>query len=303
MLATLEAVLNGVRAAQGAEQALRNMTDLIEGAAETGRLGPRGFDVLAVAAIFAAYTITMRVALGLRIGPALAGGAANTVPIVIFGALARRIIRTWLIGRAAIVQIIGHGALCAGFAMLSFWFLLVLLGVMNGISATEFIVRPFAGAGTAWQMLENVTTYGMIAALAYVPIQTPDPMNTVRPAPVVLPEPEERRDPETSRYFIRSGDTIRPIDFDRIVSVAGADDYAEVTSLDGKHLVKMTLTEFENALDAAKFVRVHRSWIVNVDHIVRAEPAGGGRMLLRMQNGETIPASRTGSRLLRGRVI
>jgi hypothetical protein len=288
---------------------LRGMIGVIEGAAEPRRLGPRGFDALAVATVFAAYTITMRVALGLRIGPALAGGAANTMPIVIFGALARHIIKTWLIGRPAIVQIVGHAALCAGFAMLSFWFLLVLLGVVNGISATEFIVRPFAGAGTAWQMLENVTTYGVIAALAYVPIQTPDPINTVLqmpmvlPVPMVLPESEERRDPETSRYFIRSGDNIRPIDFDRIVSVAGADDYAEVTSLDGKHLVKMTLTEFENALDAAKFVRVHRSWIVNVDHIVRAEPAGGGRMLLHMQNGETISASRTGSRLLRDRVI
>jgi DNA-binding LytR/AlgR family response regulator len=282
---------------------LRGMIGVIEGAAEPRRLGPRGFDALAVATVFAAYTITMQVALGLRIGPALAGGAANTMPIVIFGALARHMIKTWLIGRPAIVQIVGHAALCAGFALLSFWFLLVLLGVVNGISATEFIVRPFAGAGTAWQMLENVTTYGVIAALAYVPIHTPDPINTVLPVPMVLPEPEERRDPEKSRYFIRSGDNIRPIDFDRIVSVAGADDYAEVTSLDGKHLVKMTLTEFDNALDAAKFVRVHRSWIVNVDHIVRAEPAGGGRMLLHMRNGETISASRTGSRLLRDRVI
>jgi DNA-binding LytR/AlgR family response regulator len=65
----------------------------------------------------------------------------------------------------------------------------------------------------------------------------------------------------------------------------------------------MTLAEFEKSLDPAQFIRVHRSRIVNVDRIERAEPAGGGRLLLHMQDGEAIPASRTGSRLLRDRVI
>jgi DNA-binding LytR/AlgR family response regulator len=48
---------------------------------------------------------------------------------------------------------------------------------------------------------------------------------------------------------------------------------------------------------------VHRSRIVNVERIERAEPAGGGRLLLHMEGGETIVASRAGSRLLRDRVI
>jgi len=279
------------------------MIEAIGRAATPRRIGSYGFGLLAVIVILVAYTTTIWFALGLPIGPALVGGAANTVPIVLFGALARRIIRMWLIRRPAIVQAIGHAVLCAGFAILSFWLLLVLLGVANGISATEFVVRPFVVAGTAWQMLENETTYGMVAALAYLPTHTSDPVHVAQPASTALPEPDERRDSETSRYFVRSGDDIRPIDFARIISVAGADDYAEVTSLDGKHLVRMTLAEFEKALDAATFVRVHRSSIVNVDHILRAEPAGGGRMLLHMRNGEMIPASRTGSRLLRDRVI
>lgn len=279
------------------------MIEAIRRAATSRRIGSCGLGVLAVVVILGAYTTTIRVALGLPIGPALIGGAANTVPIILFGTLARRIIRRWLTGRPAIVQAIGHAVLCAGFAILSFWLLLVLLGVANGISATEFVVRPFAGAGTAWQMLENVTMYGMIAALSYLPSLASDPIPASQPASMALTEPDERRDPETSRYFVRSGEDIRPIDFARIISVVGADDYAEVTTLDGKHLVRMTLAEFERALDAATFVRVHRSSIVNVDRIVRAEPAGGGRMLLHMRNGEMISASRTGSRLLRDRVI
>ena len=120
---------------------------------------------------------------------------------------------------------------------------------------------------------------------------------------VVLDERSEESKPGLSRYFIRSRDEIQPIDVDSIVSIAGADDYAEVTTVDGKHLVRMTLAEFEKSLDPARFIRIHRSRIVNVDRISRAEPAGGGRLLLHMEDGEAIPASRTGSRLLRDRVL
>ncbi|MGH1556966.1 LytTR family DNA-binding domain-containing protein [Caulobacter segnis] len=69
---------------------------------------------------------------------------------------------------------------------------------------------------------------------------------------------------------------------------------------DRSHLVRMTLAQFEKTLDAALFVRVHRSSIVNVDMIERAEPAGGGRMLLHMANGQVVQASRAGSATLAG---
>jgi len=95
----------------------------------------------------------------------------------------------------------------------------------------------------------------------------------------------------------------QPVDVDAIVSIAGADDYAEVRTLDGSHLVRLTLAEFEKSLDPALFIRVHRSRIVNVDRIARAEPAGGGRLLLHMEDGEIIGASRTGSKRLKDRVL
>ncbi|RAO74513.1 hypothetical protein CA260_20375 [Dyella jiangningensis] len=109
--------------------------------------------------------------------------------------------------------------------------------------------------------------------------------------------------PDRSRYFVRIGDELRPIDMNAVVSIGGADDYAEVWTLTGRHLVRMTLAEFTKSLDPAKYARVHRSWIVNVHRIARAEPAGGGRLLLHMETGQTISTSRTGAKLLRDRVI
>jgi len=278
----------------------------IEPATAPQRLSPRAADALAVAIVFAAYSLTLGVANDLTLVHALIGGAANTVPVVLFGAVARRVIAERVVGRSPLVQAAWHLGLAAAFAGLAYWLLVVLLGLANGVSATEFDVRPFPNRAMAWQLLLNVATYGVVACLAYL---------QARPAAVTVilsgggaaggdgGEGGEPKRGGLSRYFIRSGDEIQPIDVDTIVSITGADDYAEVATPSGRHLVRMTLAEFEKALDPARFIRVHRSRIVNVERIARAEPAGGGRLLLHMEDGEAIAASRAGSRVLRDRVI
>lgn len=296
----------------------------------------RYFDLLAIVGVLVAYSLTIRLAAHASVGESVLGGIANTIPVVIFGAIVRRIILHRLVGKPAGIQLLAHLPLCLAFSTLSYGLLIVLLGLFNGGSSSGFLVKPFSGGGTAWQTLENVTTYALIAAMSYLQAQhgrhdrapvepagaRPEPE---RPTPAVVPEqaglqatadgtgflttasPSEpddaRADTELSRYFVRIGDELRPIDIDSVVSIGGADDYAEVWTLSGKHLVRMTLTDFTKSLDPAKFARVHRSWIVNVHRIARAEPAGGGRLLLHMETGQTISTSRTGARLLRDRVI
>ena len=272
-------------------------------------LGTRAFDMLAVAVIGCAYTVTLFVARDdTDLGAAIVGGIANTVPLILFGGLVRRFIIEKIVGRSAICQVLGHAILCMTFSVLSFWVLILLLGMANGASPFAFEVKPF-GKGSAWQLLENATTYAVIAALSY--LQVWRPMGDAKPAarepelmsPVAPSEGEPPRKRQVSRHFIRSGEDILPVDVSRVVCITGADDYSDVATLDRNHLVRMTLAEFEKTLDPALFVRVHRSAIVNVELIERAEPAGGGRMLLHMANGQVIQASRAGSRLLRARII
>jgi DNA-binding LytR/AlgR family response regulator len=297
----------------------------------------RYFDLLAIVGVLVAYSITIRLAAHASVGESVLGGIANTIPVVIFGAIVRRIILHRLVGKPAGIQLLAHLPLCLAFSTLSYGLLIVLLGLFNGGNSSGFLVKPFSAGGTAWQTLENVTTYALIAAMSYLQAQhgrAPAEPAAAKPEPEHLPErltqtalPEQaplpaaaqdagflatpspaqlddtRADTELSRYFVRIGDELRPIDIDTVVSIGGADDYAEVCTLSGKHLVRMTLTEFTRSLDPAKFARVHRSWIVNVHRIARAEPAGGGRLLLHMETGQTISTSRTGARLLRDRVI
>lgn len=258
-----------------------------------------GFDATAIAVVFVAYSVTLWVANDLTVSTALAGGAANTAPVILFGAAARRLIIDRLIGRGPWVQVAGHAVTCAAYSLLAYWLVIVLFGLFGGASPTEFMVRPFPSRAMVWQLLENATTYGLIAAISYLQARA-EAVTLILADPALGGDEPER---PLSRYFIRSGDDIKPIDVGTIVSIAGADDYAEVVTLEGRHLVRMTLTEFERALDPGRFIRVHRSRIVNLERIERAEPAGGGRLLLHMEDGEAIAASRAGSRLLRERVI
>ena len=263
------------------------------------QLSASGLDALLVGLVFVVYTVAVWVANELSAREALGGGVANAVPIVLFGAAARRLIIERVVERPLLVQFAGHALIGTAFCLLAYWLLIVLLGLFDGNSPTDFTVQSFVRRGMAWQLLTNASTYGAIAALAYLRAGAVAAGTTYSGAG----SGEEVPGPELSRYFIRSGEEILPVDVDRIVSITGADDYAEVATLDGRHLVRMTLADFERTLDPDKFVRVHRSRIINLDRIARVEPAGGGRLLLHMEDGETVRASRAGSRLLRGRVL
>jgi two-component system LytT family response regulator len=255
---------------------------------------PNGFAFAAACAavIFTAYAVTLGVARELTLLQATIASAANTIPTMLFGVGAYWLVRTQVVGRPWFIQLPAHLIIGAAFALLTYWLITVMLGVAGAASIVQFTVRPFPHPASAWQLLQNLTTYGVFAALAYI---------HARPASatVALPQLSGERASSLSRYFIKSGDDFIPMDVDKIVSISGADDYCEVATLDGRHLARMTLAEFEQALDPSRFIRVHRSRIISVQHVQRAEPAGGGRLLVHMENGESIPASRSGSKRLR----
>lgn len=261
-------------------------------------LTPR-FVLAAFGLVLAAYTATLVVARDEGLGHGLAGGAANAVPTMLFGVGAYLLIARYLVGRSLLRQVAGHAVIGAAFCLLTYWLTIVLLGAFGAMSAVEFDVRPFIRRAAAWQTLQNATVYALIATIAHLRARAPVAVILAGPDSAVA----EDSKPALARYFIRDGDELLPIDVDTIVSISGADDYAEVATTDGRHLVRMTLAELEQALDPARFIRVHRSRIVNVGRIARAEPAGGGRLLLHMEDGETIAASRAGSKRLRDRVL
>ena len=57
--------------------------------------------------------------------------------------------------------------------------------------------------------------------------------------------------------------------------------------------LRTTMAAIEPRLDPARFVRVHRSWMVNLDCIAEIEPLDTGDARVLLRDGSTIPCSRT----------
>lgn len=69
-------------------------------------------------------------------------------------------------------------------------------------------------------------------------------------------------------------------------------DFVKV-SVSGKlHLVRESLRQFEQRLDPATFLRIHRSFLVNVNHVVKVSMGRSGESTLWMTDGAKVPASR-----------
>lgn len=117
----------------------------------------------------------------------------------------------------------------------------------------------------------------------------------------LLPRVRESLQPNRalSRIFVRDGNRIVPIALASMERVQGADDYATICTAAKEYLVSVRLSELENQLSSAHFLRVHRSHLINLEYVTSIEPYDAARVLVVMKSGARIVASRTGSKRLR----
>ncbi|MGD8727641.1 MAG: LytTR family DNA-binding domain-containing protein, partial [Gemmatimonadales bacterium] len=105
------------------------------------------------------------------------------------------------------------------------------------------------------------------------------------------------------RLFLRERSGIVPILVKDIVRIEANDDYAELHANGRRHLVHVTMNALEARLDPDVFVRVHRSHMVNLDHVVALEPYDSTRLAVKMSDRSTIVASRRRSKALKERAL
>ncbi|MEQ9399933.1 MAG: LytTR family DNA-binding domain-containing protein [Longimicrobiales bacterium] len=101
------------------------------------------------------------------------------------------------------------------------------------------------------------------------------------------------------RLFARSRGAIVPVPVGEIRRI-DADAGGSVARTPGAtYELDATLGELEERLAGGDFVRVHRSHLVNLDHVVSIRRYDDRRLSVRFDDGETVVASRTGSQALR----
>ncbi|BDG59099.1 LytR/AlgR family response regulator transcription factor [Caldinitratiruptor microaerophilus] len=93
-----------------------------------------------------------------------------------------------------------------------------------------------------------------------------------------------------------------PLAVQDVIFVESQGDYVAVVTHAGRFLARYSIQELAQWLPASRFVRCHRSYIVNVACVREIAPMFNGTYLLRMKDRERseVPVSRSGARRLRG---
>jgi two-component system LytT family response regulator len=101
------------------------------------------------------------------------------------------------------------------------------------------------------------------------------------------------------RVVVRTGSTARFVNVPEIQWIEARGNYLRLHLLNARHLVRETLRDFAARLDPARFVRIHRSIVVNLDAIASVEPHFHGEYVLTLRTGQRLQSSRTYSAGLR----
>jgi two-component system LytT family response regulator len=110
--------------------------------------------------------------------------------------------------------------------------------------------------------------------------------------------------PPLVRIPVRRREDIILLSVTQVASIVADGELLHLTTLRGeKHTISYRLKDLEARLDAARFVRLERGALVNIDAITKVSPLPGGTYLVALANGQEIRASRLQSRILRDQLL
>jgi two-component system LytT family response regulator len=98
----------------------------------------------------------------------------------------------------------------------------------------------------------------------------------------------------TRRILVRDGPRVHVLPVEKIDYVQAQDDYVCFRCEGKEDLKEQTLGELETVLDPAKFVRIHRSYLLNVDRLARVELDERENRMAVLTDGRRLPISRSG---------
>jgi two-component system LytT family response regulator len=105
---------------------------------------------------------------------------------------------------------------------------------------------------------------------------------------------EQTRRRPAQRVLIRDGARVHILPVDSIDYVQAQDDYVSVQSGGRAYLKEQTLSDFESTVDPKRFLRIHRSYLLNVERLVRVEQTPRENRVAVLKDGTVLPVSRSG---------
>ena len=96
------------------------------------------------------------------------------------------------------------------------------------------------------------------------------------------------------RLVVKDGPRVHIFPVAKLDYAEAQDDYIALASQGKKYLKQQTISSLEASLDPKNFVRVHRSYLVNLERVTRLEPYTKDSHVVILHDGSRLPVSRTG---------
>jgi two-component system LytT family response regulator len=164
------------------------------------------------------------------------------------------------------------------------------------IHAVDYLLKPF-GRERLSEALERVRERLKAYSAGYTGSgNAPRPSATTSVSLSAAARPTGQY---AERIVVKDGANVHVIPVERLDLIEAQDDYVEIRAEGRTHLKHQSLAALAEALDPARFVRVHRSYLVNVERIARLELLAKDSRVAILHDGRQIPVSRSGHERLR----
>ncbi len=146
------------------------------------------------------------------------------------------------------------------------------------VHAVDYLLKPFS-SDRLREALDHARK--RLATKEKLPVE--DLAASARPAGAKL-----------ERVLIRDGSNVHVIPVSKLDYVDAQDDYVCFRSEGKRYLKQQTLGDVETDLDPSQFVRIHRSYILNIDRLARLELYAKDSHAAILRDGTRLPVSRSG---------
>jgi two-component system LytT family response regulator len=117
--------------------------------------------------------------------------------------------------------------------------------------------------------------------------------NEASPVPELVKQTRAANKP-IERVLVKDGSRVHVIPVEKIDYIEAQDDYVGIKAGGKEHLKQDTMAELESLLPPERFIRIHRSYILNIDRLMRLEPYAKDSRVAVLADGTQLPVSRAG---------
>ncbi len=146
------------------------------------------------------------------------------------------------------------------------------------VHAVDYLLKPYGK-----ERFNQALQLALDRISRKTPVKTKEILAEVKPADQLL-----------ERMLIKEGSKVLVIPAAKIDYIEAQDDYISVRAEGRSHLKMQRMSELESQLDPRQFVRIHRSYILNIERISKIELYAKDSRTAVLKDGTQLPVSRTG---------